>query len=679
MNDKLLPQGKDVTNTSNDLLQLLLEQNLNKIRKSNCVDYKNLIPEVREMLDEIAWAVFDPDYNKVIVVGASQSGKTFAIEQFAHNHKKYSETELSFINFPVLFSLFKDQHETSATEYRAIAIDLAEQLNISLDQLCIVTDSPHVAANMELVPGVKVILELNDETYSTIYSDEAEGRTRTWSSWHKVDANGAVLTRAHLLKTINQVFLPRMNEINKSKVTENEVKKFVDYVLKHLPKISFDKKIYVTAGPWCHAINRVNGLLQYSSIFSDSKGVNRKHRVWEKVVLEIADEFDTIAALNKSCDAESLEMNLNEIFDALEGKNLNDLNDDELIELSTQSEGSKERKSDKGSIDRYPFVWPELLRSRLGARIVSQDAALDRICDNIVIPASGINDPSKPLRSMLFLGPTGVGKTQVTLEIAKHISDRELNVIRLDMGEYTEKHEVAKLFGAPPGYVGYDEGGQLTSAIKADPNSIILLDEVEKAHPDVWKSFLQILDAGRMTDNHGTVIDFSNTIIIMTSNLGIENISKNPLGFGVIDDESRKKDNEKIILSAVERHFRPEFINRLDDMIVFNELDKKDVSQIIHNEIDKINERIAHNKFMIGKLSPKVVDYVIEKSDVKKYGAREIQRVLQKHVALPVGKIISDVPRKEKGLGDMKTIRLGVSGEKIKVVKITTNAKTKTV
>ncbi len=266
------------------------------------------------------------------------------------------------------------------------------------------------------------------------------------------------------------------------------------------------------------------------------------------------------------------------------------------------------------------------LDSELHKRVIGQEEGVQRVTDAILRSKAGIKDPSKPIGSFLFLGPTGVGKTELAKALAQSLFDDEQNMIRIDMSEYMEKHSVARLIGAPPGYVGYEEGGQLTEAVRRKPYSVVLFDEVEKAHPDVFNVLLQVLDDGRITDSKGRTVDFKNTILIMTSNIGSMYLLE-----GIDADGEIKPECEEMVMNELRNHFRPEFLNRLDETILFKPLTKTDIRSIVDLLMRELNERLKDREVTV-ELTDAAVDYVVEHGYDPTYGARPLKRFLQKNV-----------------------------------------------
>jgi ATP-dependent Clp protease ATP-binding subunit ClpC len=302
------------------------------------------------------------------------------------------------------------------------------------------------------------------------------------------------------------------------------------------------------------------------------------------------------------------------------------------------------------------------MSTELKNKIIGQDQAVEKIVKAIQRNRAGLKDPNKPIGSFIFLGPTGVGKTQLAKELANYLFDSEQSLIRVDMSEYMEKFAISRLVGAPPGYVGYEEGGQLTEKVRRKPYSIILLDEIEKAHPDVFNLLLQVMDDGIMTDGLGRKIDFKNTIIIMTSNIGTRKLKT--LGKGLGFNTTARKENlgnhtKSVIDASLKRAFAPEFLNRLDDVILFNHLNEKDVYKIIEIELKKVIHRIKELKYNVNA-NKKVKEYILKKGFDEKFGARPLKRVIQKHIEdLIAEEIISNK------LNEGDEINLDVKGDEI--------------
>ncbi len=294
------------------------------------------------------------------------------------------------------------------------------------------------------------------------------------------------------------------------------------------------------------------------------------------------------------------------------------------------------------------------LEDLLHKRVVGQDEGVTKVTEAIIRSKAGIKDPTKPIGSFLFLGPTGVGKTELAKALAESLFDDDSNIVRLDMSEYMEKYSVSRLIGAPPGYVGYDEGGQLTEAVRRKPYSVVLFDEIEKAHPDVFNVLLQVLDDGRITDSQGRTVDFKNTIIIMTSNIGSSYLLE-----GINENGSIKPEAEEMVMNDLKAHFRPEFLNRLDEIIMFKPLTKDNIERIVDLLIKDVNRRLADKELKV-KLTDTAKKYIVDNGFDPMYGARPLKRYVQKTVETLAAKLIL---KGDINVGD--DILIDVDGDKL--------------
>ena len=299
------------------------------------------------------------------------------------------------------------------------------------------------------------------------------------------------------------------------------------------------------------------------------------------------------------------------------------------------------------------------LDKELHKRVVGQDEGVEKVTEAIIRSKAGIKDPTKPIGSFMFLGPTGVGKTELAKALAASLFDNEQNMVRIDMSEYMEKYSVSRLIGAPPGYVGYEEGGQLTEAVRRKPYSVVLFDEIEKAHPDVFNVLLQVLDDGHITDSQGRTVDFKNTILIMTSNIGSQYLLE-----GIDENGNIKTDAETMVMNDLRSHFRPEFLNRLDEIILFKPLTKDNIGNIIHLMVADVNNRLEDRELSIS-LTKDAEQYIVEHGYDPVYGARPLKRYLQKNVETLAARIILSG---EVHAQDVIEIDVGDGGLKAEVV-----------
>jgi ATP-dependent Clp protease ATP-binding subunit ClpB len=287
------------------------------------------------------------------------------------------------------------------------------------------------------------------------------------------------------------------------------------------------------------------------------------------------------------------------------------------------------------------------MEEKLRERVVGQDEALAAVSAAVRRARAGLQDPNRPIGSFLFLGPTGVGKTETARALAEYLFDDEHAMVRIDMSEFMEKHSVSRLIGAPPGYVGYDEGGHLTEAVRRRPYSVVLFDEVEKAHPDVFNALLQILDDGRLTDGQGRTVDFKNTVLIMTSNIGSQYIVE--LG------ESQRAEMEARVMEALRGHFKPEFLNRIDDVILFHQLGREHLDRIVDIQLVRLRKLLAERHIEL-ELTPEAKHLLAEKGYDPHYGARPLKRVIQRMVQDPLAMKILEgqFPEGSKVLADAR-------------------------
>ncbi|MES0329206.1 MAG: AAA family ATPase, partial [Dehalococcoidales bacterium] len=319
------------------------------------------------------------------------------------------------------------------------------------------------------------------------------------------------------------------------------------------------------------------------------------------------------------------------------------------------------------------------MEEEIHSRFINQEEAVHAVSEAIRRSRAGLKDPRRPIGSFMFLGPTGVGKTELARSLAWFLFGDESAILRLDMSEYQERHTVSRLIGAPPGYVGYDEGGQLTEAVRRRPYRVLLLDEIEKAHPDVFNSLLQLLDDGRLTDGHGRTVDFKNTVVIMTSNTGVELIKReSALGFAIKTEagKSRKQRYDAMkekVMNEVKRTFRPEFINRIDEIIVFHELNKEQLRSIVDLMLNDVQQRLSERKLAI-EVTDKAKTWLAKVGYDPTYGARPLRRAIEQHLENPLS---SKLLRGEFGEGDTVTVSLkgeGLAFTARKEAKITAGA-----
>jgi ATP-dependent Clp protease ATP-binding subunit ClpB len=294
------------------------------------------------------------------------------------------------------------------------------------------------------------------------------------------------------------------------------------------------------------------------------------------------------------------------------------------------------------------------MEDRLRERVVGQDEAIEAVANAVRAARAGLQDPNRPLGSFLFLGPTGVGKTELARALAEFLFDDERAMIRIDMSEYQERHTVSRLVGAPPGYVGFEEGGQLTEAVRRRPYSVVLLDEIEKAHTDVFNVLLQLLDDGRLTDGQGRTVDFRNTIVIMTSNLGAAIFQ---------DQTASPEERQEKVLADVRAHFRPEFVNRIDEVVVFDALSRDDIVKIVEIQLSGLQQRLSDRKLQL-ELTDEAKTYLANAGYDPNFGARPLKRLIQHEIQDPLAMLLLSGEVRE---GDTIVVEAGTHGLTLRV------------
>ncbi len=370
-----------------------------------------------------------------------------------------------------------------------------------------------------------------------------------------------------------------------------------------------------------HAVDNLSKLREQIDAVNSQIQIAQREGDLEKAA-ELS--YGTLPALKKQLEQEEEKVNSGDLSLVHEK-----VSEDEIARIVSRWTGIPVAKLTESERNKTLHLDDELHK-----RVVGQDEGVTKVTEAIIRSKAGIKDPSKPIGSFLFLGPTGVGKTELAKALAAALFDDENNMVRIDMSEYMEKYSVSRLIGAPPGYVGYEEGGQLTEAVRRKPYSVVLFDEIEKAHPDVFNVLLQVLDDGRITDSQGRTVDFKNTILIMTSNIGA-----NYLLEGINEDGTIREDAEEAVMNDLRAHFRPEFLNRLDETILFKPLTKDNISSIINLIIADLNKRLADRELKL-ELSPEASKYIVDNAYDPVYGARPLKRYIQKYVETLAAKLI---------------------------------------
>jgi ATP-dependent Clp protease ATP-binding subunit ClpB len=378
-----------------------------------------------------------------------------------------------------------------------------------------------------------------------------------------------------------------------------------------------------------NAISRVRQLKEEQDNLRQEEEKASRIGDWEKAAQL---RYGRLAQIEK--DIQSAE----EALESIKGDALlkEEIGEDDIARIVAKWTGIPVTRMMEGEIQKLVQM-PE----RLKDRVVGQDEAVRLVSNAILRNRAGLSDPNRPIGSFIFLGPTGVGKTELVRALAQYLFDDDKAMIRVDMSEYQEKHTVARMIGAPPGYVGYDEGGQLTEQVRRRPYSVVLFDEIEKAHPEVFNALLQILDDGRLTDGQGRTVSFKNVVIVMTSNVGTGMVERNTIGFSVHARDQRTADTRKRLLDALREQFRPEFLNRIDDIIVFNQLSREHLSQIVDIQLANVAKLMKDRKLQL-EVTPAAKDLIIAEGYDPQYGARPMRRAIQRLIQDPLAlKLIS--------------------------------------
>jgi len=406
------------------------------------------------------------------------------------------------------------------------------------------------------------------------------------------------------------------------KETDNLSKERLEDLKKELA--DYEDKLKTKKAEWENEKNAVSGVSSLREEIDSVKSEIEKAKQGYDLNKAAELQYGKLPELEKRLEAEEKD---------LSGKDLSlvheNVTEDEIKEIVSRWTGIPVTKLNETERNKILHLDTELHK-----RVVGQDEAVRLVTDAIIRSRAGIKDPGRPIGSFLFLGPTGVGKTELAKTLAATLFDNENNMIRIDMSEYMEKYSVSRLIGAAPGYVGYEEGGQLTEAVRRKPYSVVLFDEVEKAHPDVWNILLQVLDDGRITDSQGRTVDFKNTIIILTSNIGSEQLLNGIGENGEIKKEAREAVKKQLFMS-----FRPEFLNRLDEIILFKPLTKDNIASIVSLQMKALNKRLENRQLAV-ELTDSAMNYVIEEGFDPSFGARPLKRFIEKNVETVAAKII---------------------------------------
>lgn len=658
-------QISDILNNSGPTneRQIFFQKNFLSNKQFVGVPYEKMPKLFREYLDSLAITVLDTNGGKTIVTGAPLVGKSFLVEQLYFNRSVFMEraklNKLEFVNVTHEHAALVTQNAAGRwMDYVELSMNI---YSAHLSDLIFVTESLDAAIGITSVGG-RVILEATPQTLHTLHQHESAGVVKQWNSWEIVDLNEVFLDKFALIEILTAAHLDSLNtEYPEIGLTRKHVALFVDYCIKEGElKIESEMserwagRILVQPGIMARALFRFAATLAFDSEMRSSKGTI----LYSKAIRDTFENFEGIFFNSfqnfvELADSEDEDDQTQAIRQFLES-NIPGVHVMQVSANGLRMPG-KAANGEGGNSGELQFSDFSTLKGRLEKTVLGQSEAITEVVNGLKISAAGLQSDTKPLRSLLFLGPTGVGKTQLSLSLSEELMSEKLPVKRIDMSEFAASHDASKLLGSPPGYVGHDEGGVLTNFIKQHPQSIVILDEIEKAHPKIWDNFLQILDAGRMTDSKGETVDFTKSIVIMTSNLGVDRIRQTGMGFitGTHEEayQARVADAKNIVTKAVEEVFRPEMVNRIDQIVVFNELPSTILRQVVAKELDQAGIKLSLKGYTLEKPKVDILDHIAGLSDVSKYGAREIQRVVGANVLeLLADEILSNTDKKTLSL-----------------------------
>lgn len=545
----------------------------------------------------------------IIVYGESGSGKTFMLNQLAYHINEFNGSNahraVKFIGVDYVNRLMTGDNSLTAFGLQAAAA--INETNTDRHLIIVVPDLHLFLLLISKCRNTSFILEADDDMLSHAMTNHSSQVDKI----EAVQVNNKMKWK-EFLNEAHRANITLAGQYDVKPVSNVAVKTFIEELIRqvyptHPESFRSIEEIEIPIG---YVLERIEYMYAWL-MESDVKQINAK------TARTIARE-----AFNDS-----------PIVDE------DDFDDDDMIMSMLNDELHNKKDKKQKPVKTLKYNDPLHLADRLKTTVVNQDKAIDMVSKAILIDAAGMKPKDKPVASFLFLGPSGVGKTQLAKSLADTLFEKPVNLVRIDCSEFNDKHTAARLFGAPPGYVGYDNGGELTNAVREHPQSVVLLDEVEKAHPDIWNTFLQVFDDARLTDGQGETTDFSHCVFILTGNLGTKEAENmKTAGFG----ESTVNDEETVYMKAMRDFFRPEFINRLDGICVFNKLRREDYARIVRIKLHEISGIIKDNygKKVDFNVSDAAMDGILIKARSMNLGAREIDHVLKSNVVLPMAENI---------------------------------------
>lgn len=589
----------------------------------------SLPDSMQSVVEEACLTLLERSEGRLIVTGPSASGKSSLVSQIIGNLSYYAEV---LPNEPEFLAIHLTRPDARYIASLQGSLDryidfVSDKMVVPEERIVVVTDDVDSAAMLhDLKTSARIILEASEETADRIVFTQSSGTGNSWSSWSFFTTRGLHATREELMDFITE----SAREITAREHGVSLKKKHVAVALRVLASKLGQDNIFRPAGeedmseePLLIVPPAVVGQIVRRA--SAIMAVNQEDESGFALTIGPATEaYLSLAAQFLASETTHVVGDMSEMPP--------EFAESVAQALGLQQPGSIAPATDSGDAT---FKAPRSLGKRLKSSIFGQDEAVEAVAESLAIAAAGLNDPGKPIRSFMFMGPTGVGKTQLALEIAKEAQRDPMHVIRVDMSEYNTEGSSKGLFGSSPGYIGYDPaGGRLTREVAEHPRSLIILDEVEKAHSSVWDAFLQVLDAGRMTSGGGVEVDFTNTIVVMTSNIGAESIGKPSLGFGAT--APTRADKMAAAQRSLKEFMRLEFINRIDDIVLFEKIDRSVARRIAQAEIMKIATRANATGSKLAKPNKDILDRILDLSNFELYGAREIQRVVSRKVSSPL-------------------------------------------
>ena len=611
--------------------------------ESPYVPYKKVPQAVKDNIISIAKTLYQASVDRLMLIDEPLSGKTFLCEQLSHHIEEVvhqakivpPEERVAIFHVDVM-----SYPEYSEVDFINVLRDTVGSFD---GEAIFYTTNVETAVMLDkYAPSSKVLFELSIPDVPKFESYHFNHKYKNLLSDFSLEYN-----KSDVIQCLNTYWLDHFNSHYSVTVSKNFIRRFVDYMYKNAYNGNSGttgiEPGRIPMGIW---VNQVSEALAEASFntqkYKRKDGINQAELIrWSFEQNESQFVVPQFELENVRIISGHMEISQKEFFDRMGV-------DDNLLKKSMKADLQKKKAK---PVIKYSDM--ATLSSRIKEQVIGQDHVVDQITPSIKRAVAGLNDENRPISSMIFLGPTGVGKTKMAQVLAKELSTEPMNLIRLDMSEYAEKHESSKLFGAPAGYTGYDEGGHLTDAVLQNPNSIILLDEVEKGHPSIYNTFLQVLDAGIMTNNRGETIDFTNTIVIMTSNLGASDAVEPSAGFGMSKPSYDEKNalREKNAMKAIKRFFRPEFINRIDEISVFNELSEDILGDIVKLQVSELQERVqkVYGNKILADLDEKAVQEIIKLSQSDEFGARGIKRTIENKIGTPLADfLLSDEFTDEK-------------------------------